>query len=146
MDPDEPNPVERPGSPERKRPLLLSLLCLFTWIYYGLLAIFLLLALCYSGWITGVIRQYIPEQNGSKGLMILLFSGLFMLHAAGFSGVILMWNLRRTGYYIFSVSTLLITLFHLFRPEISWLSTAVYVILVFLFSMLIRQMHVPASH
>ncbi|MBL7137952.1 MAG: hypothetical protein ISS17_04175 [Bacteroidales bacterium] len=124
----------------KNRPILLSMLCLFAWVYYSILAALFLLALFYAGWITEIIHQYIPDQSWSNVQVSLLFLGMFVLHAMAFSGVILLWKGRRTGYYLFSVPTILIIVFHLFRPEISWLSTAVYAILVILFGFLYRQM------
>ncbi|NQV02684.1 MAG: hypothetical protein HQ542_08570 [Bacteroidia bacterium] len=128
------------GKRTGKRPLLLSVLCLFAWVCFSILSTLFLLALFYSGWITEIINQYIPDETWSTTQVSLLFLGMFILHATAFSGVILLWNGRRTGYYLFSVPTILITVFHLFRPEIPWLSTAVYAILVILFGLFYRQM------
>ncbi|GEM_PF-492955 len=123
-----------------KRPLLLSVLCLFAWIYYGIMALLCLLALFYSGWITEVINQYIPDRTWSATQVTLLFLGLFLLHATAFSGIILLWNIRQIGYYLFSVPTILITVFHLFRPEIPWFSTAVYALLIILFGFFYKKL------
>lgn len=126
-----------------KRPLLLTLLSLFTWIYYGIMASLFFLALFYSGWITDVINQYIPDGSLSKTQVSIVFLCLFLFHGIAFAGIILLWKGRPAGYYLFSVPTILITLFHLFRPEISWISTAVYAILVVLFGLFYRQMRLP---
>ena len=123
-----------------KRPLLLSVLCIFAWIYYGIMASLFLLALFYSGWITEIINQYITDDSWSTTQTVLLFLSMFALHAIAFSGVVLLWNGRRTGYYLFAIPSILITVFHLFRPEVSWLSTAVYAILVILFGLFYRHM------
>lgn len=124
-----------------KRPLLLSLLCIFSWIYYGILASLFLAALFYSGWITDVINQYIPDKNWSKTIVSLLFLSMFLLHAIAILGVVLLWKGRPKGYYLFAISTIIITICHLFRPEISWLSTAVYTILILLFGFFYRESH-----
>lgn len=124
---------------QKKRPLLLAVLCFFTWIFYAVMASFFLLALFYSGWITDIINQYIPDGNWTKAQVSLLFLGLFVLHGTAFSGIILLWNGNSTGYILFSIPTILITVFHLFRPEIPWFTTAIYAILVILFGFFSRQ-------
>ena len=122
------------------RPLWLSALCIFSWILYGCLAALFILALFYTGWITELIVQYVPDKSWVSGEVILLFLCGFMLYVIAFTGVILMWKLRRTGYYLFTIPTLLIAAFHLFRPDISWISTALYILLVILFGIFLRRM------
>lgn len=126
-----------------KRPLLLACLCIFTWIYYGVMALLFILALFYSGWITQTINHYIPDGGWTKGEITLLFLGLFLLYGIAFAGVVFLWNRRPKGYYLFSIPTILIAVLHLFRPEISWLSTAVYAILVILFGLFYREIKLP---
>ncbi|MBE0648879.1 MAG: hypothetical protein IH596_14000 [Bacteroidales bacterium] len=138
------NIQNRMDDKEWRRPLLLSVLCIFSWIYYGIMASVFLLALFYSGWITEVINQYIPDGSWSTAEVSLLFLGLFLLHGVAFAGILLLWKGRYIGYYLFSVPTILITLFHLIRPEISWLTTAVYALLVVLFGVFYRNMR--ATH
>ena len=123
------------------RPLWLSALCIFSWILYGCLAALFILALFYTGWITELIVQYVPDKSWVSGEVVLLFLGGFMLHVIAFTGVIFMWKLRRIGYYLFTIPSLLIAAFHLFRPDISWISTALYVLLVVLFGIFLRRMN-----
>jgi len=124
-----------------KRPLWLSALCIFSWIYYGCLAALFILALFYTGRITALIVQYVPDKSWVPGEVILLFLGGCLLHLIAFTGVIFIWKLRRTGYYLFTVPTLLIAVFHLLRPDISWISTALYIFLVILFGIFLRKMN-----
>ena len=123
------------------RPLWLSALCIFSWIYYGCLAALFILALFYTGSITELIVQYVPDKTWVSGEVVLLFLGGFMLHIVAFAGVIFMWKLRRTGYYLFTMATLLIAAFHLYRPDISWISTALYILLIVLFGIFLRRMN-----
>lgn len=115
------------------RPFLLSLLCLFSFIFYGLLALLFLLALCYSGWITEVISHYVPQEEIRKRWIILVFSAGFLLHALAVTGAALMLKMKRAGYYLFGISSLIIVGYHLSQPDISILSTLVYCTLVILF-------------
>ena len=124
-----------------KRPLWLSALCILSWIYYGLLAALFILVLFYTGWVTELVVQYVPDKSWVSGEVILVFLGGCLLHLIAFTGVIYMWNLHRVGYYIFTIPTLLIAAFHLFRPDISWISTAMYILLVALFGIFLRRMN-----
>ncbi|MBN1198080.1 MAG: hypothetical protein JXA23_01920 [Bacteroidales bacterium] len=133
------DPGRQTGRPE-KRPLLVSLLCFFSWIYYGILTGLFLLALFYSGWISEVIHQYLPDGKGTTLPVSLLFFGMFLLHGTAFTGVIFLWYGRSKGYLVFAIPTILITVSHLFRPDISWISTAIYTILVILFGIYYRQL------
>lgn len=136
----DPSSEARSEKPSGRRHLLFSVLCIFSWVYYGIMASLFLIALLYSGWISDVINQYIPDNTLPSTQVPMIFLGLFVLHATAFTGIIFLWNLRPFGYYLFSVPTIIITVFHLFRPEISWLSTALYTVLIFLFAFFYRDL------
>jgi len=122
------------------RPLILSVLCIFSWIYFGMIALVFLFAAVYSGRITGLAHQYLSERVLTKGLTLGFSLTGFFLHGASFTGVILLWNLRKTGYYFFSIPALLIVFLHLFRSDISWFATALYVLLIIAFGIYYRRM------
>lgn len=137
---DNQNPEEERGdNPSGKRPVLLSVICLFAWTYYGIMASLFLLALFYSGSITGIINQYIPDEGWSAFRVSSIFFGMFLLHAVAFSGIILLWYQKATGYYLFAIPSIIITVVHLLRPEISWYSTAVYALFVILFGIFFQR-------
>jgi hypothetical protein len=123
------------------RPVFLSVLCLFSFVFYGLISIIFLIALFYSGWISEVISKYLPEGTESKGIILLIIASGFLLHLISLIGSIKMWNRRKSGYLMLSVSTLIIALFQLFSDRISILTTAVYIILIVLFGIYYRRFH-----
>ena len=68
-----------------------------------------------------------------------LLGGL-ILHMLSLTGIILIWNMRRTGYLVFGVSSLIISGYQLFASQISPLTTAVYIALVILFGVFMKKL------
>ena len=123
------------------RPLFLSLLCIFSFIFYGILSILFLLSIFYSGRITHVINIYRPEGSGEIEMVPLIAIAGFVLHASAFAGSINIWYRRKTGYIIFSVATLIITVYQLAFDRISILTTSVYILLIILFGLYYKRFH-----
>jgi Kef-type K+ transport system membrane component KefB len=68
---------------EKTRPVLLSVLCIFSFIYFGFLTVVFLVGIFYSGTITEVIDQYAPEEIFTKTQIRMVFTGGFFLHLIG---------------------------------------------------------------
>lgn len=137
---DDRRPPGQSDQAIRRRPLWISFLCFFSWTYYGILCLLFLLAIFWSRWIGAVMMQYVPEQSMPRGMITLMFAGLFLFHSLAFSGIVLLWKQRPAGYILFSVPAILISLFFLFRPEISWLPLAICTIQVILFGIFYRDL------
>ena len=117
------------------RPFLLMTLCVFALVFYGILGILLLAGTFYSGFFTDLLQGYNPGESIGKPLVILFFLGLALPHWASFTGALLIWKLKRKGYFLFAFSTLLIAVFHLFLPDISILVTTIHISLIILFGL-----------
>jgi hypothetical protein len=126
---------------KRTRPLFLTVLCLFSFVYFGLLSLLYLAGLFNSGWITSVTNQYLPTGNISNAQTLFIFMAGFSLHCLSFTGILLIWNLRKTGYYFLGLSCLVIAAFQLFNPLTAITSIAIYIILVFLFGIFYKRLH-----
>ena len=126
---------------KQPRSVLLSALCIFSFVFYGLISLIFLFALFYSGWISEVRNKYLPEGQQSKEMIILITTCGFLLHLISLTGSIKMWYRRKSGYLMLSISTLIITLFQLFSDRISILTTAVYITLIILFGIYYRRFH-----
>ena len=125
--------------PPRKRPFFLTLLCLFSLVYFFSFAVLFLSGFFFSGWVSDAINLYAPVILYSKSgitLILGLFSILFIL---AFSGIIVMWNMRRYGYYIFGISALLLASLQLFHPRISLSGPVVFIVLLILFGLYFRR-------
>ncbi len=138
---EEINPIEF-GTKKNpvSRPFLLSALCLFAMVNFGFLSILFLLATFYSGRITHVLNIYIPEDHYTPSRILLLFLAGSVLNALAFSGTVLIWKLRRTGYYIMAFSCVALATFYLKQPNAAISTTAVYILLVILFGVYYRRL------
>ncbi len=123
----------------KPRPVLLSVLCIFSFVYFGLLSVLFLAGLYNASAISGVFGIYTPEAIFSKSEVRLFFAGALLIHALGFAGVVLLWRLRKTGYYILGLSCIIIASFQTFRPDISVTATAIYIGMIFLFGVFFKR-------
>ena len=116
------------------RPLLLGIFCIFSFVFFGTLSLLFLLSVFYSGWISDVIDQY-THDSYSKTQVLLITLGGFVLHATTFTGAVQMWNLKKSGYWLFSISILITSGYQLFRHTIPISYTLLYISLVILFGL-----------
>ena len=124
-----------------KRPVFLSALCLFSWVYFFLLSALFLSGLFHSGWMTQALNLYAPVTLYSKSTVTFILGSNALLHILSFTGVIVMWNLRKYGYFIFGGSVLVISLYQLLMPNIVFSATLVYIVLLILFGLYFRHFH-----
>jgi hypothetical protein len=126
---------------KQPRPVFLSVICIFAFVFYGLISLVFLFALFSSGWISEVRNKYLPDAAESKQVIILITAAGFLLHMISFIGSINIWHRRKSGYLILSVSTLAIAIFQLFTDRISIFTTAVYICFIILFGIYYRRFH-----
>ena len=131
--------ITHPGN--SPRPLFLTIICLFAYVYFGIFSLFCLLALFKSGWIADVKDQYLPPGTSSKGMTIFIYSTATLLHLAAFWGVIKIWQQKRRGYLIFSVCALVLAAYQFFSDQLSLLTTLVYIGLIILFGAFYRRLN-----
>jgi len=131
---DSPHPL-----PGNKRPFFLTILCLFSGVYFFLFTILFLSGFFYSGWVTDAINLYAPiDQYSLTAVRLVLgvFAALFIL---GLSGIIIMWNLRKTGYYLFGISSLILASSQFLVSRISFSGALVLIPLLILFGFYFRR-------
>ena len=121
------------------RPVFLTMISLFAFTFYGLISLFFLLAVFFSGWISEVRDKYLPEGAESKQTIILITATGFLLHLIALIGSINIWYRRKSGYLMLSISTLIIALFQLFSNRISLFTLAVYISFIVLFGIYYRR-------
>ena len=118
------------GKESINRPLILTILCLFSFVFFGLISLLFLFALLFSGTITDMVLRYSPESFPGGIPVVVYISGGFLLHALSFTGIILIWKMKRKGYLWFGIPTLIISAFQLLATHISPLTTAFYIIML----------------
>ena len=117
----------------RNRPLLLTILCLASFVYFCLLSLLFLAGLFNASWITRVMNQYFATAHYTNVQTLLFFGAGFSLHVLAITGIWLIWNLRKTGYYFLALSCLIIAIYQLTNPGAAIASTAAYISLILLF-------------
>jgi hypothetical protein len=123
-----------------KRPLLLTVLCLFSFVFFGMISVLFLVALLYAGFITDMVLRYAPENSPARITILSYILGGFLLHALSLAGNILIWKMRRLGFKLFGISTLIIAAYQLFATRISPLTTAFYIGLIIAFGFFLKKL------
>ncbi len=122
------------------RPVLLSIFCLFGFVYFFLLSGILVLALFYSGWITEVTNKYAPVRVVTANQLLLIFLSGALLHMVAFAGLVMIWKLKRLGYYFLGAPCLLISSYFLLLPGVSPTTVIVYILFIFIFGFYFRRL------
>ena len=102
--------TEKPTEKIRKRPFLLSVICIALFVYTGVLSLIFLLALVFNGWMHETVNGFFPEQEIDPMQILLIGSAGFFLNGLAFFAVLSMWRLKRYGLYLFVLSSFLVFL------------------------------------
>lgn len=132
--------IEEPAKPQATRPFLLTVISLFSFVFFGFIAGLFLLAVFYSGWITEVVNKYTPEDMESRAQITAFVLFGFLFHASSLAGVVMMWLMKRKGYYVFAISCLIITGYQLSQAKISFTTTVVYILLIIFFGIFFKKL------
>jgi hypothetical protein len=122
------------------RPFLLTMLCLFAMVFYGLMTVIFTFALFWSGMITDMVLKHAPENEVSGSSVFLYIISGFVLHASSLTGIILIWKMRRLGYLLLGISTLIIAGYHLLSSQVSPVTTAFYIGFILLFGLFLKKL------
>ncbi|MEI7663383.1 MAG: hypothetical protein WCK34_14340 [Bacteroidota bacterium] len=125
----------------KSRPVFLSIICMFSFIYFSLISALFFLTLFFSGTIVRVRHLYIPDDQNNPGTLLFLFLAGFLLHSAAFAGTVFIWHGKKAGYWLLVFPSLVAGLWQLFQPQTAIGTTAVYFILVLLFSLFFKRLH-----
>ena len=123
-----------------KRPFMLTVLCLFSFVFFGLISVLFLVALLNTGSITNMVLRYAPENSPARTTVLFYILGGFLLHGLSLAGNILIWKMRRLGYILFGISSLIIAGYQLLATQISPLTTAFYVGLILAFGFFLKKL------
>ena len=125
----------------RRRPVLLSVLCIFSFVYLGLLSLLFFTCIFYSGTITRVRNLYIPDHIYSHNQLLILFCAFFLLYMVAFAGSLLIWFARKAGYYLLAPACFILATFQAFQPQIATGTTGVNIALILLLGLFFRRLH-----
>ena len=121
--------------PVKQRPVLLTALCLFSFIYFALISGFSFACILYSDTINRLRDLYLPGHLYSKSHLLVFFFSAFFLHIAAIIGTLLIWSGRKTGYYILLFSCSVIALCQIFQPQAAVVPTGTYFFLIVIFAL-----------
>lgn len=127
-----------PVAIQHRRPLLLSVVCIFSFVFYGLLAVLFGLALINSGLIRTAILEYTPDRYSSAGIVAFMAGGL-VLHLAAFTGLIGVWRMRKWGLVVSGGAALLIASLSLVIPDGALWPVVVNILLLLLTGVFVRK-------
>lgn len=123
------------------RPFFMSLLCIAAFVYSVVFALINITGILFRDWIISFLTDYIPEKHFDEGNILIVCITGTLLYALSFTGVIYMWKLKRPGFYIYGITTLLI----IFIPYIFGLgniiTSVVLGLMLILFSLFYRRFH-----
>lgn len=117
-----------------KRPLGLSLILIFTFVYNGLLLAVMIAGLFYPDVVQNLLQQYYKSVYISQSKAYLATLAGVLVFGVSFYGLILMWQMRRSGFYFYAAaqSAMLITLVFVLRSyDYINIALALVVILIF---------------
>ncbi|HNY02566.1 MAG TPA: hypothetical protein PKG48_08265 [Bacteroidales bacterium] len=123
-----------------ERPLLLTLVCLFSFIFFGVITLLFLVATLRSGSIAALVVRYLPGSGHSPAQVLMLLAAATIAHATGIAGTVLVWRMKKPGYYLLSIASLLIASAQLLLPGIALGGTVVYIVIVILFGLFFRYL------
>lgn len=89
-----------------QRPVFLTVLCILTFIGSGLALLFTLIGLLAAGAIESMASAFPMPTGVSAGPIKSII--LLLLFGASLYGAILMWNLKRIGFYLYTAAQVVI--------------------------------------
>ncbi len=91
-----------------KKPFMLSLLCMVFFVHSAVMALLFLSGVFFNSWLTEAINNYtVRTDYGNSRILLFSFIG-FLLYGTSFIGTWYLWQMKKKGLYILSISVLLI--------------------------------------
>lgn len=146
--------METPPAPKNSktgRPVLLSVLCILTFLCSGTATLLSITGIFASGWVLDKAENMIPgvvEYSGS--FFIVLFLVMFVIWALSLWGAILMFNLRRGGFILYIIPNGLLLVLQLVLTISAFniyflLSDLLSILFIILYASQVRHMKEAAS-
>lgn len=122
------------------RPVFFSALVIAALLYSFLMSMLFLAGILKNRWLTNVMNDYFPERVFSdSGTLFFTITGL-AVHLISITGLIFLIRLRRIGFYIFGIATvLLITIPYLYGAG-NLVSSVIYAIVYILIGLYFKKM------
>jgi hypothetical protein len=118
--PPEENPegISNPETlQERRRNLGLSVLLIFSFVYNGMILIALIAGLFYPELVRDTLQQYYKQIYISSIASILINAFAVVIMGVSFYGLVLLWRLKKLGFYLFAFAQMIVLLTMIFIFE-----------------------------
>ena len=96
------------------RPVLFTLLCILSFIANGFLVLMGLIGIFFSGYISGILEQYVSDyQSFGHGMLLISFFSVLLIFGLKLWGVILMFFGRKSGYIMYIIPSGLLMILYI---------------------------------
>jgi hypothetical protein len=96
--------VKMTKSENKKRPLLLTALCMFSFISSGAMALVSLLGIFVTGFFKDSIKSTFPVLDSmNNAFIVVMLLVVFILFALSLWGVLLMFRMRKKGFVLYVI-------------------------------------------
>ena len=133
----------RPAEVNEKnnRPLGLSLLLIFSFVYNGLLAIVMIVGLFNPDIVQSILQQYYKQVYISGTTTILLTLSGALVFGISFFGLILLWKYKRKGFYYYATAQviMLLTLVIILKSY-DYTNIAIVIVILVIFGLYAKNM------
>jgi hypothetical protein len=93
---------------KKNRPLGLSLLLIFSFVYNGLLMIVMVAGLIFPGIVQNILQQYYKQIYISGTAAILFTLAGLIVFGISFLGLILLWRYKRRGFTYYALAQVIL--------------------------------------
>lgn len=117
--------IDNQSQPEkRKRPILLTILCILSFIWSSIWALLILGVIWFLG------------ANSADGAAFIAIVVALVLTILNFVGVAKMWSLKRSGFYIYVTTSVIVTALTIYsNDEMTWTGILIPLIFIGLFGL-----------
>lgn len=123
---------------KQHRPFILSILCFIVFVYSSVFFTLFTFSAIFYHWISFILHDFLPDIQIDK-LTILLVSVIGMvLYAGSFLGAFFIWKLKRAGYFIYLMASLITAILPFFFDMGNPISPITFAILIFTLSFYLR--------
>jgi hypothetical protein len=100
---EEPNTREQ-KTPEKRRPLGLSVVLIFSFVYNGLMLLVMIVGMFSTKTIKDILQHYYQNISLPVSTAFMLSLSGTVIFGISFFGLILLWLMRRKGFYYYASS------------------------------------------
>jgi hypothetical protein len=132
---------EQEHVPAKRRPLGLSVLLVFSFVYNGLLLLVMILGLFSTEVVRNILQQYYTQIYISDiAAFVLTFIGS-LIFGISFYGLIMLWKMRRKGFYYYaSAQAFMIVSLIVFFRSYDYINIAIALAVIVIIGLHTRQM------